>query len=62
MKAKITVDLDNAAFEGEPATELARILHDTAQRLEDDDLPPWRLRDSNGNAVGWFSVESEAKS
>jgi hypothetical protein len=56
MTAKITVEMDNAAFEDNgPATELARILRDLAKHIEAGDTER-RLMDSNGNHVGNFSI------
>lgn len=59
MKLKITIDLDNAAFEPASGTEAARILRALAERLDGDnlrakDLRP--LRDLNGNRVGEAKV------
>jgi len=56
MKLTITIEMDNAAFDP-PELEVARILRDVAQRLDDgqrlspDDWFP-ALRDVNGNLVG----------
>lgn len=64
MKAKIEIDLGNAAFnecgDGENGAEVARILHECAKWSEDN----YRLRvgdtrplyDYNGNRVGEFRV------
>ena len=53
MKATITIEMDNAAFEDGPATELARILRALAKRVSDGpDYVP--LMDVNGNKVGEF--------
>ena len=35
MKATITIEMDNAAFDGGHATELGRILRKLAKRLDD---------------------------
>jgi len=57
MKLKITIDTDNAAFEGDNlGPELARLLRyaaDGAEALEDQPAE-WKLplRDLNGNYVG----------
>ncbi|CRI66753.1 hypothetical protein THIOKS13070009 [Thiocapsa sp. KS1] len=49
----IEMSLDNAAFEDDPAPEIARILRQLADKLEgrgiDDEI---LLRDINGNRVG----------
>lgn len=56
MTAKITITMDNAAFEDEPASELARILRDLAKHIEAGDTER-RLMDSNGNHVGTFKIQ-----
>lgn len=59
MKATITIDMDNAAFDGRKGRELARILRELASNvrgikgLGDGDF---KLRDINGNTVGTFVV------
>ncbi len=57
MQAKITIQMDNAAFE-EPATELARILRDLAKHVESGD-DSRRLMDHNGNHVGQFQISND---
>jgi hypothetical protein len=59
MKVEITIEMDNAAFDGADAgAELARILRKFADTLQDvsrKDLPKFaglRARDVNGNTVG----------
>lgn len=59
MKATITIDMDNAAFDGRKGRELARILRQLAgtvgsTKLRDSD--DFKLRDINGNTVGTFVV------
>jgi len=65
MKARLLIDMDNAAFE-EPAAELARILRELAEELEQNPgMVPgqgsaraggaWTARDGNGNKVGYLS-------
>lgn len=57
---QLTIHTDNAAFEGTPASEIARILRHAADRIEADDWtgigpdgnPTLLLRDANGNRVG----------
>lgn len=56
-KIIITIDTVNAAFDDEPATEIARILHKLADDLEQFDSPD-KLFDANGNAVGTVFVDS----
>lgn len=48
---KLEVAMINAALEDEPATELARILRNAADRIEQGTNPP-HLFDINGNCVG----------
>lgn len=48
----ITIDTDNAAFEGEPAYEIARILRKLADQFETEGVPPEKIYDLNGNACG----------
>ena len=62
MKATITINMDNAAFE-ELGDDLARILNNSANRLRQYPLVVgdktdtyWPLYDSNGNKVGEFKV------
>ena len=53
---KLTLEMNNAAFvDSGEANELARILRELADRIEQDGLDsgePIRLRDVNGNTVG----------
>ena len=63
MKATIKIEMDNAAFDETPATEVARILRSLASDIERN--PPHErgnvvntvLRDINGNAVGNFEIK-----
>jgi hypothetical protein len=59
MKLKITIEMDNAAFEDAPATEAARILRGLANDIEDGVIvgDNYRLGDINGNKVGAATVE-----
>ena len=58
MNARITINMDNAAFEDLLGSELARILRDLADRIEDGDLADRIvLRDYNGNTVGQFEID-----
>ena len=61
MNITIKINCDNAAFEDYASLEVARILLDLANRVEDrpnfspgTSLP---VRDINGNVVGIFEVE-----
>lgn len=61
---KLHIDTGNAAFNddaGGAAAEVARILRDVADRIENnDDLPSYRgLHDVNGNRVGEASTSGE---
>jgi hypothetical protein len=55
MKLRVTITMDNAAFEDAPGYELARILRELAGKLDgygaakDTTI---RLMDANGNTVG----------
>jgi hypothetical protein len=53
MNFTLKINCDNAAFEENIPGEVARILKELAQQIEDgDNVPPWNLRDLNGNLVG----------
>lgn len=60
MKLKITITMDNAAFEPENGFEAARILRDLAREIEGRGhvLPGFQsnLREINGNRVGEAKV------
>ena len=61
MKLKLEINLDNAAFEESPDLEAANILSDLARRIREHgtaSLSP-TLRDTNGNTVGSWEIESE---
>jgi hypothetical protein len=51
---RLQLTCDNAAFDDEPAIEVARILRDLAAQLErgEDFSTYTNLRDINGNIVG----------
>ena len=53
---KLTIETGNAAFGDDAGTELARILRELADHLEDNQAPAReignRLYDHNGNRVG----------
>ncbi len=58
MKITITLSTDNAAFAEDGGAEVARILRGLADDVENvacDDFEGQRLRDSNGNTVGYFT-------
>lgn len=61
MRFELHIGTDNAAFEDGPGPEIARILRELADLVEDD-LPPdhvVRLRDVNGNRVGFAVLVSD---
>lgn len=63
MTAKITIQLDNAAFAENGGAELARILRSLAEDVETVECADMlgqgqRLRDCNGNSVGTFITEN----
>jgi len=63
MKFMLTIETNNAAFEGHPGPEMARVLRTIADYTEDGSL--WAMRDagritdSNGNRVGEWRVVSD---
>ena len=57
MNAKIQITMNNAAFD-EPATELARILRELADDVEQGQGAK-NLRDINGNKVGSFEITGD---
>ena len=61
MAEKITLELTtgNAAFEDEPASEIARILRKAAERIEAGDVDGFPLHDINGNRCGFLHIEGE---
>lgn len=61
MAISITIETDNAAF-GEDnrdvAVEVAKILESIVERILDNEyIEDMKLRDSNGNTVGDFTVD-----
>lgn len=55
---RVAVAIRNAAFEEDPGAELARILREAAERLEQGETAG-NLRDFNGNAVGSFAIQAD---
>ena len=49
---KITIQMDNAAFEDTPMSEVARILRRYARAIEEYGEPNVTFHDLNGNTVG----------
>ena len=56
MKFKLEIDCNNAAFEDNPAGEIARILRQLSEGVESSEgvgwSRHWQLCDVNGNVVG----------
>jgi hypothetical protein len=55
VKLTLTINLDNAAFEDNPATEIWSVcnqMHDAIRREETEG----KLRDTNGNTVGAWRI------
>ena len=64
MKFTLEFDMDNDAFRGDPATEVARILLETAQSVASFEVSisvgvesGYPVRDGNGNTIGRWSVK-----
>ena len=63
MKFIMRFDMNNAAFEDNPAREVARILYAAAQAIESADSVPeyfTNVRDENGNVVGAYAAKPDA--
>ena len=58
---QITIDLDNAAFDDAPETEITRILRIIANDYYDaKEINKWQnVHDINGNPVGKFKVDKD---
>jgi hypothetical protein len=60
---RLTMKLDNSAFEAEPGTEAARILREVAEQVERQLVPDEHLYrllfDANGNSIGAVKVTDE---
>jgi len=54
MKFKLNFNMDNAAF-GDPDLEIARILHEIADKVERG-IQGGPVRDINGNNVGAWTI------
>jgi hypothetical protein len=57
MKFKLEIELDNAAFDNDPMSEVQRLLLIAAARLELGETAWNGLRDVNGNLVGSYKTE-----
>lgn len=55
MKLRLTIDMDNAAFDDNEGAEAARILRTAAEGVEFGCIRS-ALIDINGNVVGKFSI------
>lgn len=59
MTFKVSIEMDNAAFEESSGVEVARILRSVADAIDEQDVLPgfeMNLRDINGNKVGKATV------
>lgn len=59
MEFKMTVNMDNAAFDRGDGRELARILREVADRLADVQEGSGSVRDVNGNKVGEYEITED---
>lgn len=61
MAFELTIRTDNAAFGDRPALELSRILREISEYLTRWETFPGveHVRDINGNAVGYWTLDSE---
>ena len=67
MKFTLSFQLDNDSFSGDAlSVELARVLNDLAETIGSEDPDRMRaeglsgrVRDLNGNRIGWFRIEGE---
>lgn len=59
MTVSLAINTDNAAFQPDPAPEIARILRKIADRVEAglSDYGHLTILDANGNTVGLFEVK-----
>jgi hypothetical protein len=57
LKAVMTIDLNNSAFQDDIHNELSKIFEDMKERIYYGNLNnPYIIRDSNGNNVGEFKI------
>lgn len=61
MAFRLYIQTDSAAFDGDPAPELARILRAIAERIEaGEELSHYlTIFDANGNDVGRYALKDE---
>jgi len=57
MRFIVEIQCDNAAFEDDPACEVANILGKVRRAVEKDGSMEGRLADSNGNLCGFYKYE-----
>ena len=57
-KVEIHIECENAAFQEHPGIEVARLLREAADKCSEGltMAPEARLRDSNGNTVGYIEI------
>lgn len=55
----ITINTSNDAFDGDPTVEIARILRETADRVEGADRTDGTVRDVNGATVGGWTLDPD---
>lgn len=60
MQLNITINLDNAAFEEYKASEIRLCLLQVIHKIYDGNNES-KLKDSNGNTIGQFSITEEGK-
>ena len=48
----VTINTENAAYEDTPGDEVARQLRELANRIENNGIGNFPIRDINGNTVG----------
>jgi len=57
MDITITINTDNAAFEGAEVEEVSRILSELGWKIEDNAyIDNCSLKDINGNTVGYVKI------
>ena len=60
MQFTLTINMDNEAFQNRPLGELAECLNSVVERLclsGNQPVDNGRIRDTNGNTVGNWSIE-----
>ena len=57
MEITIKFDTDNPAFKNNILGESKHILNKVLEHIEDDNKGKYNLRDSNGNTVGYITLE-----